>query len=119
MHITPATENLKGKIHGDLFVLLFFCNTAIGVDNIPPVIENCPTGPLQGDVTLDRPFAEVSWPPLIVTDNSGLPVEQDSGPVNNFGFYPEGENTVRIVFSDAAGNQAVCEFVINVVLGKK
>ncbi|XP_071816734.1 uncharacterized protein [Apostichopus japonicus] len=86
-----------------------------GADNIPPVVENCP-GDFFRTVTTTAPFAEVSWDPLIVTDNSGQTPTMVNGPINNFGFYEQGTNPVIYIFSDASGNEVRCEFTVEVTL---
>lgn len=81
-------------------------------------MENCP-GDFFRTVTTTAPFAEVSWDPLIVTDNSGQTPTMVDGPINNFGFYEQGTNPVTYIFSDASGNEVRCEFTVEVTLGEK
>ena len=82
------------------------------VDDTPPVIVGCPS-----DIVLPLGVALTSWTEPSATDDSGNPpsVVKSHQPGTNFS---EGNTTVMYTFSDGAGNQANCSFVVTVTLGR-
>ncbi|PIK52768.1 hypothetical protein BSL78_10343 [Apostichopus japonicus] len=55
----------------------------------------------------------VAWPPITATDNSGQPPAVDRSH-NSGDQFPFGVTNVIHTFTDAAGNSAVCSFIVNV-----
>ena len=85
------------------------------MDETPPFI----LGP--GDVTVTTPLgsggANVDWPAIIATDNSGIDpilVDATHTPGSRFN---TGTTTVTYVYRDQAGNEATYTFNVNVVEG--
>ncbi|XP_072032497.1 hyalin-like [Amphiura filiformis] len=82
-------------------------------DSIRPVIFNCPEHIYEvlepGQTTLD-----ILWDPPTARDGSGLPVtvQQTHSPGDQF--TAGGYELVKYTFTDAAGNEAVCEFAVTV-----
>lgn len=88
--------------------------TIIVTDTISPVILNCPadltvyTGP--GRLTCNQ---VASWTPPSASDNCGdvsLISDYDPGDL-----FPVGITTVTYIATDSSGNQAVCEFAVQVI----
>lgn len=81
-------------------------------DSIPPTITGCPADiNIVGD---DNDQAIVSWPEISITDNlavNSVVYSRSSGST-----FDMGENPVTVTATDAAGNTAVCAFVVNVVV---
>ncbi|XP_071841566.1 uncharacterized protein [Apostichopus japonicus] len=83
-----------------------------GADNQVPVISNCPTQGVTVTANAGDDFAFVSWPDLIVNDNSGhVNLISSNGAPGN---YPVGSRIVRYVYADASGLSATCSFVVTV-----
>ncbi|XP_071846698.1 uncharacterized protein [Apostichopus japonicus] len=83
-----------------------------GADNQMPVISNCPTQGVTVTADAGVDFAFVTWPDLIVTDNSGhVNLVSSNGAPGN---YSIGSRNVLYNFADANGNTAICSFVITV-----
>ncbi|XP_038068995.1 mucin-17-like isoform X23 [Patiria miniata] len=112
----PGTSFLEGNTNvtytftdgvGNQAVCAFL--VTVTFDKTAPVISNCP-----GNILL--PFASTlaSWTEPTATDNSGEPpsVTKTHEPGTEFS---DGNTTVAYTFTDAAGNQANCSFVVNVV----
>ena len=80
-------------------------------DTTPPVISNCPSSfavsPNSGETA-----ALVNWVAPTATDDSGT-VNTDSTHTPPALFGP-GPNTVVYTFSDPAGNEVECRFVVTV-----
>ncbi|XP_072030594.1 hyalin-like [Amphiura filiformis] len=82
-------------------------------DSIGPVISNCPEHIYEvlepGQTTVD-----IWWGPPRARDGSGLPVtvQQTHSPGDQFTV--GGYELVKYTFTDAAGNEAVCEFAVTV-----
>ena len=79
---------------------------------MPPVVSDCPS-----DVILPLGMTLANWTEPTVTDNSGnLPnVIKSHEPGTSF---TEGNTTVSYTFTDEAGKQAVCSFLVVVVVGE-
>ena len=90
---------------------VLFCILATAVDNIPPVIRECPD-----DIQVSSPTgansAFVSWTEPTATDNSGNTptVRRTHTPNSVF----TGTTVVTYTFSDGSGNTAVCSFDVTV-----
>jgi hypothetical protein len=85
---------------------------AAPVDNIPPVVENCPMG-ASATAASGSTSASVTWTPPTATDNSGSSVSVVAS--NQPGdVFPTGITTVVYTFSDPSGNNEVCSFVVMV-----
>ncbi|XP_072013682.1 uncharacterized protein [Amphiura filiformis] len=87
-------------------------------DRIPPTITGCPRD-MEYTVNVapgQIPSQQVSWTEPTATDNSGMApsVLQTHLPGDEF---IVGSTTVIYIFSDQAGNQARCEFVVNIIAG--
>ncbi|XP_072051832.1 uncharacterized protein [Amphiura filiformis] len=90
-----------------------FSVVVTAVDSMPPVITNCPQTTTQ-TVPLGTSFASVTWTEPTATDNSGIaPVRVASHqPGESF---PVGTSQVTYIFTDQAGNDAICSFSVVVV----
>ncbi|PIK41660.1 hypothetical protein BSL78_21491, partial [Apostichopus japonicus] len=76
------------------------------------VISNCPTQGVTVTANAGDDFAFVTWPDLIVNDNSGhVNLISSNGAPGN---YPVGSRNVRYVYADANGQSATCSFVVTV-----
>nr|XP_054770576.1 hyalin-like [Lytechinus pictus] len=107
--ITYTARDPSGNI-----AICSFTIVLIEVDNEPPLIQNCPPSPLNTVIDLDQPDAQVFWPLVLATDNSGIePVVSRSH--SSGSSFPEGATTVTIEFTDSALNTAQCIFVVNVI----
>ncbi|PIK34617.1 hypothetical protein BSL78_28560 [Apostichopus japonicus] len=80
-------------------------------DNTPPVIQDCPQ--FFSGILVFGDTGSVAWPPITATDNSGQPPAVDRSH-NSGDQFPFGVTNVRYTFTDAAGNSAVCSFIVNV-----
>ncbi|XP_063951080.1 mucin-17-like isoform X2 [Lytechinus pictus] len=107
--ITYTARDPSGNI-----AICSFTIVLIEVDNEPPLIQNCPPSPLNTVIDLDQVVAQVFWPLVLATDNSGIePVVSRSH--SSGSSFPEGATTVTIEFTDSALNTAQCIFVVNVI----
>ncbi|XP_038066521.1 uncharacterized protein LOC119736577 [Patiria miniata] len=93
----------------------FFVTVVVsGGDNINPVLTGCPTG-----VTAYVPAAvtsvRVTWTAPTATDNSGVTPTVTSTPAVNT-LFMLGTTVVIYTATDTAGNQAVCQFAVNVIV---
>ena len=85
------------------------------VDNSPPSIRGVQ------DITVEIPLGTggttVTWEEPTATDNSGIAMltsqTHKSGDV-----FPTGTSTVRYIFADTAGNEALTSFDVTVIEGK-
>ncbi|XP_022107711.1 uncharacterized protein LOC110988484 isoform X2 [Acanthaster planci] len=82
----------------------------VAVDTIPPVISNCPA-----DILLPLASTLANWTEPTATDNLGQPLSVTKTHEAGTDF-PEGNTTVLYTFTDAAGNQANCSFIVTVVV---
>ncbi|XP_071842360.1 uncharacterized protein [Apostichopus japonicus] len=83
-----------------------------GADNQAPVISNCPTQGVTVTANAGDDFAFVTWPDLIVNDNSGhVNLVSSNGAPGN---YPVGSRNIQYVYADASGLSATCSFVVTV-----
>ncbi|XP_072172386.1 uncharacterized protein [Diadema setosum] len=89
-----------------------FTVTVIEVDTENPVITNCPND-IRVNTPLGTALTPVSWPALIVTDNSGQPALLSQTAASGDSFSP-GRTTVTIVYTDPSSNTATCQFVVTV-----
>ncbi|XP_071824314.1 uncharacterized protein [Apostichopus japonicus] len=85
--------------------------TVIASDNTPPVIQDCPD--FISGILVFGETVSVAWPPITATDNSGQPPAVDRSH-NSGDQFPFGVTNVIHTFTDAAGNSAVCSFIVNV-----
>ncbi|XP_041457583.1 mucin-17-like [Lytechinus variegatus] len=107
--ITYTARDPSGNI-----AICSFTIVVLEVDNEPPLIQNCPPSPLNTVIDLDQAFAQVFWPLVLATDNSGI--EPVVNPSHSSGSsFPVGQTTVTIEFTDSALNTAQCLFVVNVI----
>ncbi|XP_071804422.1 uncharacterized protein [Asterias amurensis] len=81
-----------------------------GADTTIPVISGCPSG---ASGVLSAQGAIVSWVEPTATDNDGqvVDVSRSHAPSTTFS---AGSTTVTYVFTDTAGNVAICSFVVDV-----
>ncbi|XP_071785173.1 uncharacterized protein [Asterias amurensis] len=93
-----------------------FCSFTVTVvslgDTSAPIVTNCPA-----DITTFVPFLNpgttVTWTEPSVNDNSGA---FDTTQTRTSGsFFSIGDSSVVYTFTDAAGNQATCEFLVRVI----
>ena len=95
-----------------VFYVFIFWILATAVDNIPPVIRECPD-----DIQVSSPTgansAFVSWTEPTATDNSGnTPFVRRTHTPNSAFFI--GTTVVTYTFSDRYGNSAACSFDVTV-----
>ncbi|XP_041472956.1 hyalin isoform X47 [Lytechinus variegatus] len=88
--------------------------TLAETDNVPPVIQNCPS-PSVAQAPAGSTSAEVSWIVPSATDNSGIAVTVSNN-YNPGDTFPVGETVVAYTFTDDAGNQNTCTFSVRVVV---
>ncbi|XP_033640824.1 hyalin-like [Asterias rubens] len=81
-----------------------------GADTTIPVISGCPSG---ASGVLSTQGAIVSWVEPTATDNDGqvVDVSRSHAPSTTFS---AGSTTVTYVFTDTAGNEAICSFDVDV-----
>ena len=93
----------------------FTVTVTTGTDTMPPAISGCPDR-----INIIIPFGMnsmiVTWTEPTATDNSGMTptVTQTHRPGNSFNI---GTTEVTYTFSDLAGNQAQCSFIVTVTTG--
>ncbi|XP_022098071.1 hyalin-like isoform X1 [Acanthaster planci] len=84
------------------------------VDSTPPVVTGCPNEGVFKAVPLGYTSANVTWTPPTASDDSGMAsVTMSSNRVPGQSFNL-GRTHVQYNFTDAAGNQAFCDFVVTV-----
>jgi hypothetical protein len=86
-------------------------------DSQLPTFLNCPTQMLMVGNDVDQCAAKVNWPDPVAWDNCGAPnVMQFSGPLSgtNIPVSPA-PDTIKYRATDAAGNSAVCTFLVRVI----
>ncbi|XP_033625807.1 mucin-17-like isoform X2 [Asterias rubens] len=84
---------------------------SVVVDNQAPVISGCPANQV-GTLASGSTSVALSWVEPTATDNSGaVSTSRTHQPGQSFS---EGETTVTYTFSDSAGNQDTCSFLITV-----
>ena len=91
---------------------VLFCILATAVDNIPPVIRECPDD-IQVSSTTGANLAFVAWTEPTATDNSGNTPTVRRTHIPNSAFFI-GTTVVTYTFSDRSGNSAVCSFDVTV-----
>ena len=80
------------------------------VDSTPPTISNCPQ-PATYSVPFGTPSSSATWAEPTATDDCpGVPVgvQSHSSGAN----FPVGVTQVTYIFTDAAGNDAFCQFTV-------
>ncbi|XP_071489593.1 uncharacterized protein [Diadema antillarum] len=94
-------------------VCTFLVTITIGADMTVPVIADCPADIVQ-ILPDDASSVSVTWTVPTATDNSGAtPAVTTTG--NSGDFFAVGTATVTYTFTDVAGNEAVCSFIVTVV----
>ncbi len=84
------------------------------IDNIPPTIL-CPSD-IQVNALNNTCWMVVSFDDAIVTDNCDSDnVFVSYIGVPNANLFPIGENVIEVIATDASGNSATCEFIVNVI----
>ncbi|KAJ8041572.1 Hyalin [Holothuria leucospilota] len=82
-------------------------------DTTAPTILNCPD-PISMEIELGLPGTMVSWDEPMATDISGTQMlamrSHEPGD-----FFPVGMTVVTYTFTDAAGNRAMCSFIIIII----
>ncbi|XP_071961171.1 uncharacterized protein [Antedon mediterranea] len=86
--------------------------TVIVIDNILPVITNCPSN-FNMSTDVGSNSATISWQMPNATDNDGLPPSVSVNLVNG-GSYEIGEYEVVYNFTDSSNNTAICTFTFSV-----
>jgi len=104
-----------GDIFVDDFCLIKENPNPCLFDTSPPVITGCPSS-----LSFTAPFGSggtpVTWLPITAEDDcSGVSLVSASH--NSGDFFPIGNTSVNIVFSDVAGNEATCSFLVTVLEG--
>ncbi|XP_030831233.1 mucin-17 isoform X5 [Strongylocentrotus purpuratus] len=107
--ITYSASDASGNV-----AMCSFTITVIAVDNELPVISNCPPSPLNTAIDLGQTSAQVTWPTVVATDNSGVVNILSRSHISGDSF-PVGATTVTIEFVDPSSNTAQCLFVVNVI----
>ncbi|XP_071826140.1 hyalin-like isoform X5 [Apostichopus japonicus] len=91
------------------------CNFSIiitVVDTQPPMVVLCSDNIVTSPIELGAAGAEVSWQPPLAFDFSGLAVTQ-IGPTHQPGaIFQPGATRVEYRFVDAAGLEAICDFLV-------
>ncbi|XP_033110787.1 sushi, von Willebrand factor type A, EGF and pentraxin domain-containing protein 1-like, partial [Anneissia japonica] len=82
----------------------------------PPVITNCPQD-IEADTDPSKDTAVVTWPSLIVNDNSGdkLTPREKRIPATTGQEFSIGTTLVKFLVKDAEKNKAYCNFNVNVI----
>ena len=81
------------------------------VDNTDPVISNCPSD-ISLSVGSGVTSVPVTWTePSAVDETSDVALTQSHVPGANFAL---GSTLVTYTFSDAAGNSAICAFLVSI-----
>lgn len=88
------------------------CSFIVTLDDVPPVIDNCPT-----DITLfaaaDSCGATAFWPTPTATDDCGILAFTPNA--NSGDFFEIGTTSVTYAAADSSGNQAACNFNVIVL----
>ncbi|XP_072014222.1 hyalin-like [Amphiura filiformis] len=100
---------------GNEATCLFSVTIVIGQDSDPPVVTGC-LKPLNITIPVGSASMTVTWAEPTATDNSGLmpTVTQSHQPGDNFSV---GMTLVTYAFTDLAGNEAMCVFMVTLVEG--
>ncbi|XP_038068270.1 uncharacterized protein LOC119737763 isoform X5 [Patiria miniata] len=100
---------------GNQAICAFVVTVTGTVDNIQPVISNCPSNRAV-TAAVGATSAVVSWTEPTATDNSGLAVNRvtTNQPGSSFNL---GTTTVTYTFTDNSGNEARCAFTVTVNQG--
>ncbi|XP_072014293.1 uncharacterized protein [Amphiura filiformis] len=89
-----------------------------GVDTTPPVISGCPSN-IQRSVPVNYFFEQIDWEEPEATDSeSGPATLKDKSHPSPRLFVKVGDapRSIRYVFEDQVGNEAVCEFTVSAVV---
>lgn len=101
------------------------------IDDVPPIITNCPANIANVPNEAGNCAATVSWSKPVVTDNCSailLPNKSEfqdpngnifpiviGGGADDYGVFPVGTSTVTYEYSDIHGNISTCSFTVTVV----
>ena len=98
------------KLSSYIYNLLKISISVIAVDDIAPVINNCPNSQTV-QAPCNVPSQTVTWIAPTATDNlGGIPtVMQTHRPGDSF---PVGTTPVTYTFTDTSGNSAQCAFTV-------
>ncbi len=110
---TALVNGLTVVLEAGENAVVTFNNVYTPLDNTPPVITSCPE-PIEMDsfVSNDECGDFVDWEPPLATDNlPGVTLTSNYEPGDLF---PFGTTEVIYTATDAAGNQAVCKFMVTV-----
>lgn len=84
-------------------------------DDIPPVINNCPTNKIFNN-TPGLCTGVISWTPPTATDNCGaIGVSQNGGPALGTALAVGNTQTINYIANDFGGNSANCNFTVKVI----
>ncbi|XP_041454248.1 mucin-17-like isoform X7 [Lytechinus variegatus] len=98
---------------GNFATCEFFVGLQVAVDDVDPVISNCP-GNVLLSVAQGVTSVTASWVPPTAVDNSGtVNTESNFIPGNVFGL---GSTVVTYTFTDPSGNLAICAFEVIVTV---
>ncbi|XP_072030375.1 hyalin-like [Amphiura filiformis] len=86
---------------------------AVEDDSVPPVVSNCPAH-IYEVLEPSQTSLIITWDPPTARDDSGLPVSLHQTHSPGDQFTAGGYELVQYTFTDAAGNEAVCEFAVTV-----
>ncbi|XP_072014221.1 hyalin-like [Amphiura filiformis] len=94
----------------------FSVTVEVGQDTTPPIINGCPD-PLNFMVPPGSDTGSLMWIEPTATDNSGIAprVTQSHQPGDSFRVGP---TQVTYIFTDMAGNEALCSFRVTVEIGQ-
>ena len=79
---------------------------------MPPVISGCPS-----DITLPLDVTIANWTEPSAMDDTGVQPSVTKSHERGSNF-TEGNTTVSYVYTDQAGNSAICSFLVIVTFGK-
>lgn len=106
------------KSISSLFSLHLLSMISLAVDTQPPMVLLCSDNIVTSPIELGAAGAEVSWQPPLAFDFSGLAVTQ-IGPTHQPGaIFQPGATRVEYRFVDAAGLEAICDFLVIVDVGR-
>ena len=96
---------------------MFKCHGVIefaGIDNTPPIITGCPFR-VGGMANLGTNEGVATWTEPIAADDDGQPVlvARTHAPSSLF---PVGPTTVAYYFTDSTGNEAICSFMVIIIM---
>lgn len=110
--ITTKKNMPKKRGEGQRSKIIFNFNLILSADVESPSFGfTCPSH-INSYADKERNYTQVSWPPVIATDNSGLAPTVTSRGVQVI--YYNGKHEVTYNASDVAGNFKICKFHITV-----